>query len=447
MGHAKEQQTKITFNVRTIRALSLGEGTVPSPLIDRVAPESARFRFIDDDRFVRCESDTWLVDSPPDELWFEKAGPRPLLWFNPATSRAAIVTCGGLCPGLNAVIRSLWIELFHNYGVPEIFGVRHGYRGLNPAVGEPPVPLTRDTVSGIHHRGGTILGSSRGVQPVPVMVDTLDSWGVNMLFCVGGDGTLRGADAITDEVKRRGLNIAVVGVPKTIDNDILYCDRTFGLVTAIEEAARVLHAAHVEAKGAARGIGLVRVMGRDAGFIACGAALASQEANVVLIPEVPFQLEGDSGLFKVLERRMDLRDHAVIVVAEGAGQHLFDVGSSERDASGNLRHQDIGVYLKDRIIAHFKTIGKPVDIKYIDPSYIIRSAPANTDDQLLCDYLARNAVHAAMAGRTDMVVCFKANRFMHVPIEMAVASKQRVDPTGRLWFAVLAATGQPASIG
>jgi 6-phosphofructokinase 1 len=293
-----------------------------------------------------------------------------------------------------------------------------------------------------------MLASSRGEQPVETMVDFLVHEKIDILFCVGGDGTLRGANAIGREVARRGLKVAVVGIPKTIDNDVAYCSRTFGYVTAVEEASRVLQLAHVEAKGAPRGIGLVKLMGRAAGYIVCGAVLGSQEVNFALIPEVPFELEGAGGLLDVLALRMDARDHAVIAVAEGAGQHLCgDRAGLGRDASGNPRHHDIGALLKDRITAYFDGIGKPVSVKYFDPSYIIRSCVPDTDDSVLCDQLARRAVHAAMAGKTDVVVSYLNESYVHVPIPMVVETKRHVDPEGELWASVLATTGQPARIG
>lgn len=429
--------------MREILAERLGQPRIHSSLRLAAGAGSGLGRFVPEDARVRYQ-----IEIPPEapdheDLVFEKAGPREWLYFDPARTRAAIVTCGGLCPGLNNVIRSLVLELHFNYGVPEILGIRHGFQGLNPAVGQPPVRLTLDSVSKIHQEGGTVLGSSRGKQDLGVMVDTLKAWGVHQLFCIGGDGTQRGSHAIHEEAVRRGYELAVVGIPKTIDNDLQYCTRTFGVATAIEKAQEVVRWAHTEAIGAPRGIGLVKVMGRDAGFIACGAALASQEANFVLIPEQPFAMGGSGGLLAALERRMDERGHALIVVAEGAGQHLFPESVTGRDASGNRRYHDIGAHLKAEIVAHFARIDKPVDLKYIDPSYILRCQPANCDDSLLCDQLARRAADAAMAGKTDVLVCFLHNAFVHVPIPMAVAEKRRVNLEGRLWNAVLASTGQP----
>jgi 6-phosphofructokinase 1 len=424
----------------------LGECRYPSPLPLTNERGDLIGGFVSDPHWVLSNPEEAPRDSTEnDRIWFEKAGPRERLYFDPKTVRAAIVTCGGLCPGLNSVIRSLYIALNLNYGVPEVLGLRYGYAGLNPALGLEPERLTLSRVSQIHKDGGTILGSSRGPQPIGVMVQFLIDRKIDILFCIGGDGTLTGALELSREVRRRGLPIAVVGLPKTIDNDIGYSDRSFGLFTAVEQSVEVIHRAHTEAKGTQRGIGLVKVMGRHSGFIAALASLASQEANFVLVPEVPFRLDGPKGFLASLSQRMRARGHAVIVVAEGAGQEMFEDEPAERDASGNLKLRDIGTRLKSEITGYFKAQGEPVDLKYIDPSYIIRSGPANSVDNLLCIELSRYAVHAAMSGRTELVVNQLNGRFVHVPIGMAVEKKQKIDPEGQLWMSVLMATGQPVS--
>jgi 6-phosphofructokinase 1 len=431
---------------RQIAVDRLGEPRFPSPLRRSREPGLGLARFVAEGTWARD-----VIAAGPDaageELLFEKAGPRDRLFFDPKATRAAVVTCGGLCPGLNNVVRSLFLELHFEYGVAEVLGVRDGYLGLNPDRGRPPLRLTREFVSDIHHEGGTFLGTSRGPQDVGVMLDFLGRERVNVLFCVGGDGTQRGAHALAEEAHRRGMPLAVVGIPKTIDCDILYCDRTFGYSTAVAEAQRVIHLAHTEARSCPRGVGLVKLMGREAGFIACGATLVSQEANFTLIPEVPFELHGEGGLLAALGRRLDERRHAVLVVAEGAGQHLFGDAATGRDASGNPKLHDIGPHLKREIVAHFEKLGRPADVKYIDPSYIIRSVPANSEDAMLCDGLARHAAHAAMAGRSGLMIGLRHGAFIHVPLPMAVAGKRRVDPEGNLWAAVLQATGQPTRFG
>lgn len=425
------------------RIETLGPCQLPSPLRLDVQPGTGHARFVADAARVRYQAELDTGDDLPDDVFFEKAGPREKLFFDPQRTRAAIVTCGGLCPGLNNVIRSAFLELHHNHGVPEVLGLRYGYAGLNPAVGEPPLRLTTELVDDIHEDGGTILGSSRGPQPTAAMVDFLAARGINILFCVGGDGTLRGARDIAQEALQRKLPIAVVGIPKTIDNDVMYIARTFGMNTATEKAREVLDGAHNEARSVYNGVGLVKVMGRDAGFIAACATLASQEVNFTLIPEVPLRLDGAKGFLELLRRRLNARHHAVVVVAEGAGQDLLTGGGQFKDASGNKLHADIGPFLKEQIIARLKEANVPVEVKYFDPSYFVRSAPANTDDAMLCDQLARNAVHAAMTGRTNLVIGLWNGLFTHVPIPLAVSAKKHVDPAGPLWKSVLAATGQP----
>ena len=375
------------------------------------------------------------------ETFFEKAGPRQKIFFEPRKTRAAIVTCGGLCPGLNNVIRSAFLELHHNYGVREVLGIRHGYQGLTFKA-EPPLVLTPELVDHIHRDGGTILSSSRGQQPMGEMVDFLMQRDIDVLLCVGGDGTQKGSHALAEEIARRQLPIAVVGVPKTIDNDIQYVRQTFGYFSAIESARAILDGAHCESKGAPNGIGLVKLMGRDSGFIAAGAAVASQEVNFVLVPEVPLRLDGPKGFLAALHRRMVERHHAVVVVAEGAGQNLLEQEAG-RDKSGNRKKADVGIFLRDRIAAFFKEKGTEANLKYIDPSYVIRSVPANSQDARLCDAFARHAVHAAMAGKTDLIIGDWYGVFVHVPIPLAVASRKKIDVESDLWHAVISATGQP----
>lgn len=374
---------------------------------------------------------------------FEAAGPRRKIYFDPKKVKAAILTAGGLCPGLNDVIRSLVLTLHFMYGVRNIFGVRHGYQGLIPEFGFEMVDLKPENVSDIHEFGGSVLSSSRGLYPIDEIVDSLERLNVSMLFAIGGDGTLRGAHLVAEEIKRRGLKIAVVGVPKTIDNDINLLSRSFGFETAVATAAQVIRSAHTEALGAPNGVGLVKLMGRESGFIAATASLAQGEANYVLIPEVDFDLEGEGGLFRELEMRLKNRRHAVIVVAEGAGQKYFDGHPDAYDASGNRRLGDIGVYLADRIKKHFKERKIEINLKYMDPSYFIRSQPANATDRVYCLFLGQKAVHAAMAGKTDILIGQWNNNYVHVPIKEAVASRKKVHPGGVLWRSVLESTGQP----
>jgi 6-phosphofructokinase 1 len=426
-------ETDLDFTV-----VKLGECRIPSPLTG--------IKFVRDDARVIYPTSMEEIAGyyrdgrePPSQ---ELAGPREKIHFDPATLRCGIVTCGGLCPGINDVIRAITMSLFYHYGVRSVYGFRYGYEGLNPWQGEKPLELTPDVVKEIHEMGGTLLGTSRGPQDVGDMVGTLESLGIGILFAIGGDGTLRGASAIVQEIRRRGLNIAVIGIPKTIDNDISYIQKSFGFETAASEARRPVYGAHSEAIGHRNGVGLVKLMGRESGFIAAYATMANPLVNFCLVPEVPFSLET---LLQALEERLERRGHAVIVSAEGAGQDLLEK-NAERDASGNPRLGDIGLFLRDHIKAHFSRAGRPVELKYIDPSYIIRSLPANAHDSAFCLLLGQNAVHAGMTGRTDMVVGFWNHQFTHLPNALAASKRKRLDPDGWVWNSVLAATGQPADL-
>jgi 6-phosphofructokinase 1 len=369
----------------------------------------------------------------------ESAGPREMLFFDPAKLVCGIVTCGGLCPGVNDVIRAIVRSLQLHYGVRKVYGFRFGYEGLVRRLGHEPLELTPETVRGIHESGGSILGSSRGPQEPAEMAAYLHDLGVGILFAIGGDGTLRGAQKIGEEAARRGMNISVIGVPKTIDNDVSFVQRTFGFETAVTEARRATSAANAEAESARNGIGLVKLMGRDSGFIAAYSALVNSEVNFCLVPEVPFNLDK---FLSALAQRLERRRHAVIVVAEGAGQDLMAT-SEERDASGNVKYGDIGLFLRDAITAYFKRIGTPISLKYIDPSYAIRSVPATAHDSAFCLLLGHNAVHAGLSGRTNMVVSFWNHQFTHVPISLAVSERKKIDPQSALWNSVVTSTGQP----
>jgi 6-phosphofructokinase 1 len=415
--------------------MNLGECTISSPMSGvHFVKEDDRILYHSDIRGIRQY--IALGKEPPH---FEEAGPREKIFFDPANLACGIVTCGGLCPGLNNVIRAVVLSLHHHYGVKKIYGFPYGYEGLSPRFGHKPVELTPETVVNIDEMGGTILGSSRGNQDISEMVDTLEKMDISILFTIGGDGTQRGALAINEEAIRRGIKLSVIGIPKTIDNDISYIQKTFGFETAVSEATHVTHAVHSEAEGARNGIGLVKLMGRDSGFIAAYAALVDGQINFCLVPEVPFTLDG---LFKALRERLQRRKHAVIVVAEGAGQDLMKT-TGDRDASGNILHSDIGIFLRDVIKDHFKKTGVEITLKYIDPSYTIRSVPANPHDSALCLLFGHNAVHAGMAGRTGIIVGFWNQRFTHVPISLAVSARKKIDPEGWIWSSLLSSTGQP----
>jgi len=416
---------------------SLGPARYESPLKAKGRP------FPDPNVRIRMQARVGSDELEGQDLTFEKAGPRERIYFDPATTTAAYVTCGGLAPGLNNTIRSGFYELYHNYGVRRVLGIRNGYRGLVLSEGLDPIELTPDFVDDINDMGGTVLGTSRGGRDAADIVDFLEEYEIDILFCIGGDGTQRGAHAIEQEVRARGGKRSIVGIPKTIDNDVAFVYTSFGYVTALEEAAQVLRAAHVEARCHPGGVGLVKLMGRDAGFIAAGAAVASQEANFVLVPEVRFALEGPGGLLEALEQRVVARDHAVVVVAEGAGQHLFASADASTDASGNKRYRDIGIFLRDRIRQHFAERGIEMTLKYFDPSYSIRSVPPNAYDRFLTDRMTRNAVHAAMSGKTDVMVGSWNQSTIWVPISVAVSQRVTMSPLSDGWRAVLSTTGQP----
>ena len=302
-----------------LRIKNLGERTVESPL----AKTGVTIGFVPDEAAIPVDVEITPGKERRDDLFFQKAGPRERIFFDPRVVKAAVLTCGGLCPGLNNVIRSIVIQLRFGYGVSnDVIGIPYGYLGTNPASGLMPLYLRPETVADIHKLGGTILGSSREKVDPEVAVSFLQRLGINMLFAIGGDGTLKGAHLIHKEAERRGYKLAVIGVPKTIDNDIPFVWRSFGYFTALEKAREVIDFAHNEAKGHLNGVGLVRLMGRSAGFISAGATLASQEVNFTLIPEIPFRLDGEKGFLAALRQRLNHRHHAVVVVAEGAGQEL-----------------------------------------------------------------------------------------------------------------------------
>lgn len=430
----KETPEEFDFSIE-----DLGECTIESPL--------EHCQFSEDSEHISFFSDAGaiekMVKSGKKIPALQKAGPRHKIFHDPAWTRVAIVTCGGLCPGLNDVIRGLVMVLHFGYSVKNIFGIRYGYRGLNAEYSLSPIILTPELVDTIHEDGGTILGSSRGHQDISMMVDTLQRLNINILFTIGGDGTLKGAQKIAGEVKKRKQKISIIGVPKTIDNDLNFIEKSFGFESAIYASFDTITCAHNEANGAYNGIGLVKLMGRDSGFIAAYASIANPVVNFCLIPEVKFALEGKHGLFKALERRLaDKKKHTIIVVAEGAGQDLFKDLPVIKDDSGNITKYDIGIYLKNSIIEHFQRHKKEVGVKYFDPSYSIRSVAAEGTDAIFCLSLAENAVHAAMAGKTNTVIGYWNSNFTHVPIQLATIERKKVNTKGSLWRTVLMTTGQ-----
>jgi 6-phosphofructokinase 1 len=423
--------------------MNLGKGSYQSPLkIKNFTGDDKRLLFNS-----RLDNYLSLTDKEGMPLSVEIAGPVEKIFFNPSRTKAAIVTCGGLCPGINDVIRSITMSLFFNYNVKNIIGVRYGLRGLNPAFGHDFVKLSPEAVKDISNMGGSILATSRGPQDADIVVDYLVKLNVNILFCIGGDGTIRAAEKITAQISKRNLKIAIVCIPKTIDNDLNLIEKSFGFDTAIEKAAEAIKSAHVEAKGAYNGIGLIKIMGRNSGHIAAYASLAQNDTNFVLIPEVPFDMDGKNGFLPALKKRMKSRGHAVILVAEGAGQNLLnkDDRRQDKDPSGNVRLLDIGLFLKNAIEDYFKKNNLEINLKYIEPSYLIRSVESNASDDIYCNMLGQYAVHAAMAGKTGLLVALMKDEYVHLPLS-SVESNRKIDPYGDIWLRVLESTGQPSSM-
>ena len=423
----------------------LGKAKIPSPIQRGEKGAFSRSFVNDSERIiidVKLDDLITLAEKGKDFPSFELAGPRRKIYFDPSKLRCALVTCGGLCPGLNDIIRAISLELFYGYGVKNILGFKYGLQGFIPKYGHAVMELHPENVGNILEMGGSILGSSRGPQSIDEVVDTLERMNIAILFMIGGDGTLMAATKIADAVTAMGLKISIIGIPKTIDNDIYLVSRSFGFETAVDVATKAIQGAHNEAEAYPNGIGLIKLMGRHSGFIAATAALARQEVNFVLIPEVDFDLEGPKGLFSALAERLKLRSHAVIVVAEGAGQKYFESGDVDRDESGNIRLKDIGVFLKNKIESYFMSKKLEISIKYIDPSYTIRSLPANANDRVFCNFLGRDAVHAGMAGKTKLLVGRWNNHFIHLPMSASAGKRKQVNPKGKLWLSVLGATGQ-----
>ncbi|KAE8666840.1 ATP-dependent 6-phosphofructokinase 3 [Hibiscus syriacus] len=378
----------------------------------------------------------------PRGVHFRRAGPRQKVYFHSDDVHACIVTCGSLCPGLNTVIREIVCGLYHMYGVKKVLGIDGGYRGF---YAKNTVHLNPKVVNGIHKRGGTILGTSRGGHDTTKIVDSIQDRGINQVYIIGGDGTQRGASVIFEEVRRRGLKVSVVGIPKTIDNDVPVIDKSFGFDTAVEEAQRAINAAHVEAESSENCIGLVKLMGRYSGFIAMYATLASRDVDCCLMPESPFYLEGPGGLFEYIERRLKENGHMVLVIAEGAGQELLAESSTQKDASGNKLLQDVGLWLSQRIKEHFsKETMMTINLKYIDPTYMIRAIPSNASDNVYCTLLAQSAVHGAMAGYTGYTSGLVNGRQTYIPFYRITEKQNKVVITDRMWARLLSSTNQPS---
>ncbi|KAJ3686435.1 hypothetical protein LUZ61_015599 [Rhynchospora tenuis] len=414
----------------------------PNPLQDNPAYSVVKQYFVDVDDTVSQK--IVVQQNSKKGTHFRRAGPREKVYFESDEVQACIVTCGGLCPGLNTVVRELVCALFDIYGVTKILGIKGGYKGFYSC---NTIELTPKKVNDIHKRGGTILGTSRGGHDTVKIVDAIQDRGINHVYIIGGDGTQKGAAMIYEEIQRRGLKVAVVGIPKTIDNDIEVIDKSFGFDTAVEEAQKAIYAAHVEAESHENGIGLVKLMGRNSGFIAMYATLASRDVDCCLIPESPFHLEGEGGLLEFIEKRLKENGHMVIVVAEGAGQDLIadSLRNTNHDASGNKLLLDVGLWLSEKIKEHFSGKKKMrVNLKYIDPTYMIRAVPSNASDNIYCTLLAHSAVHGAMAGYTGFTVGSVNGRHAYIPYHRITEKQKKVVITDRMWARLLSSTNQPS---
>ncbi|GLU22315.1 hypothetical protein SLE2022_384020 [Rubroshorea leprosula] len=415
--------------------------TYPNPLQDNPSYSVVKQYFVNDDDTV-VQKIVAQKDSPRG-THFRRAGPRQKVYFESDEVHACIVTCGGLCPGLNTVIRELVCGLYFMYGVTKVIGIEGGYKGF---YARNTVPLTPNVVNDIHKRGGTILGTSRGGHDTSKIVDSIQDRGINQVYIIGGDGTQRGAAVIFEEIRRRGLKVAVAGIPKTIDNDIPVIDKSFGFDTAVEEAQRAINAAHVESESFENCIGVVKLMGRYSGFIAMYATLASRDVDCCLIPESPFYLEGPGGLFEYIEKRLNENGHMVIVIAEGAGQELLSESiHNKRDASGNKLLKDVGLWISQKIKDHFaKGKRMAINLKYIDPTYMIRAIPSNASDNVYCTLLAQSAIHGAMAGYTGCTVGLVNGRHTYIPFYRITERQHKVIITDRMWARLLSSTHQPS---
>lgn len=444
LGLTEEQRALFDYDL-TID--TLGEPQFESPIRFSADPNLVEQHFVPDTERIMAFHDQTIVNGLYADgqvvPTFEKAGPRRTLVFSPGEAVSAVVTCGGLCPGLNAVIRGIVMMNHYRYGSQRTYGIHYGFAGLVADSNYAVQLLTPKIVDGINIQGGTILGSSRGNQDPVRMVDRLEELGVSILYTIGGDGTQRGAMELVKEIRRRNLQIGVIGIPKTIDNDLMYIDRSFGMETAFSKACESIYAAHTEAEASHNGIGIVRLMGRESGFIAANATLATNEVNMCLIPELTVDQAFVERLLESLVKRFETKRHAVIVVAEGAGQELvLDPSGPQFDASGNRKLGDIGGFLKARIQDFFREQNIPCTIRYIDPSYIIRSCEPTPNDAIFCSQLAQMAVHAGMSGRTNMIVGHFHNEFVHLPMRLVTAQRKKVSLSSQLWLSVLESTGQ-----
>ena len=386
--------------------------------------------FVEEDTLIK--TNIIKTTDSDEENYFVRAGPRKEIAWDPIHTKVAIVTCGGLCPGLNTVIRELYITLHHKYGVKFVYGVKNGYKGF---YSDNLVRLDDDIIRDIHHKGGSILGTSRGGTDVKKIVDSIAHRGISHLYAIGGNGTQKGLFEINKEIKKRGLCVSVVGIPKTIDNDLCIIDKSFGFDTSVQEAQRAIQAAKVEIEAFNNAVGIVKVMGRNSGFIAMYSSLASKDVDCCLIPEIPFDIEYDHGVLHYIKECLHKKDKILIVVSEGAGQHYIN-----DPVNKNLN--DFGIWLCEVVRSNVPN----VCIKYIDPTYTIRAITPNASDSIYCTILAQSAVHGAFCGYTNFIVGPVNGKHAYIPLQMAIHETNTVSEDDRMWFRLISANGQPSFV-
>lgn len=325
--------------------------------------------------------------------------------------KLGILTGGGDCPGLNAVLRAC--ARYCNERGTSLIGYMNGWQGV--LEGESML-LDRRAVKGIVHLGGTILGTSR-TDPLEVngglarMKHTLEEDGVEGLIVVGGDGTLSAAL----ELSREGFN--VLGVPKTIDNDLCGTDVTFGFDTAVSIATDAIDRLHTTAEAHKRVI-VVEVMGNHSGWIAAYAGIAGG-ADVVLVPEVPFELRDVCDRIRDRERRG--RSFSIVVIAEGA--RSLERADEPVERRGKIRPGQISFWLADEIE---KAIG--TETRFVVLGHIQRGGTPTAYDRILATRYGIHAAELAMQGRWGMMVSLSGRHMDAVPLEEAVGQLRELDP-------------------
>jgi 6-phosphofructokinase 1 len=329
--------------------------------------------------------------------------------------RIGVLTGGGDCPGLNAVIRAVVRKAIDGYG-DEVVGFRDGWRGPLEDLHEP---LTIESTRGILPRGGTILGSSRtNVYKRPdgpaIVREALSRHSLDGLIAIGGEDTLGAANRLHAD----GVN--VIGVPKTIDNDLGATDQTFGFDTALHVASEAIDRLHTTAESHNR-ILVVEVMGRNAGWIALHAGVAGG-ADVILIPEIPFDIE--EVCQRITRRHARGRYFSIVVAAEGAtpaAGSAMTVTAGDTDEFGHPRLGGIGQQLEREIEARTGFETRTTVLGHIQ-----RGGTPTAFDRVLATRLGLAAIDAAHDGRWGTMTALHATRIELVPLAQAVAEVRTV---------------------